>query len=101
MGQDVEEDLGSLCSFLRSEATTLELSVGDTIASGFPKSTLPNKFYMVTVNVDDKPDNEILANSKFKCFFGCNETHRLFDCTVYIGLSPEKKREFIKNSSRC
>ena len=101
LGQDVEEDLESLCSFLRSEATTLELSVGDRIASGFSKSTLPTRFHMVNDSIDVKPDTEILANSKFKCFFGCNEMHRLIDCTVYIGLSPEKKREFIKNSSRC
>ena len=90
IGQNVEEGIDSLCRFLRAEATTLELT----------SSSTPNLSSVKTINAvhDEISVGEKL---KFSCLFGCKEAHRLIDCQKYMAMTPEKRRNFIKDSFRC
>ena len=95
LGHDVEENLESLCVFLRSEATTLELSTGDHASS----SRWPLKKFN-TLNIDDENADRASAE-KTMCPLGCNQVHRLIDCDAYMKMTPEDRNEFLRSVSRC
>ena len=97
LGQAVSEDIKSLCSFIRSEATTLEL------AAGTDKSTKKVN-YMRTTNDDHKtPDNDTNKNEneKTKCHLGCDTKHRLVDCEEYMKKNVDDRVEVLRSLGRC
>ena len=95
LGGNVEEHLDRLSTFLHSEATTLELSMGDSFLSSSTKSDSP-KFNAMSVGEKVK-----LTPERFKCVLGCDEMHRFVEYKAYMGMVPEKRVEFIKNFLRC
>ena len=96
VGKPAVEDLDSLCDFLRSEATTLELSAGVSQLTQ-DKSEVKKVHSIDGVNEDSPPKDK----SKLKCVLGCDVTHRLIDCPNYTKLKIDERREFIMKSSRC
>ena len=107
LGQTVDEDLLSLCDFIRSEATTLEVSSGLS-------NQLTKKVYQIDRR-DDLPADEKPRNSKpedtkpndskdrkQKCAVGCDTDHRLIDCDKYMKeYNIDQKMVFLKGTSRC
>ena len=101
LGQIVEEDLHSLCDFIRSEATTLELSTGLSHSS--------KKVYHMDKRDQPPEDAEKPGkpvdpkdNKKPKCILGCDTDHRLIDCDKYMKeFSVDQKQQFLKEKSRC
>ena len=88
----VTADLDSLAAFIRSEATTLELSASFTIPSPARKSAFPGKSVDALYNPENfagtKHDSQF---NKSKCELGCGTEHRLIDCTTYVNMSLEEK----------
>ena len=77
----MEEDLDSLCSFLRSEATTLEMTAG--------------------VNAINVNNINNLESSETSCEGGCESVHSVVDCSVYNGMTSDRRRAVIRSSQRC
>ena len=101
LGQNVEEDLHSICDFIRAEATTLELSSGLSHLSS-------KKIYHL--NKEDSGGQDKLGDQKTDnlkdktpdCVLGCGTDHRLIDCHKYMNeLSIDEKQQFLKDQSRC
>ena len=82
---DVCEDLGSLSDFLRSEATTLELTVG-SIELQCTKSYLAKKFNALQNSANYTSNGRDVNNEeKYKCILmGCTNLHKLIDCEKYL-----------------
>ncbi len=78
VGASVEEDLDSISSFLRSEATTLEMTIG-----------------VSTINVNSVNSIEI------RCDCGCDSNHQILECSVYNATTPQRRRTLIISSLRC
>ena len=96
---DCDENLESLCSFIRSEATTLELTTGLSFPEKSVKrllSTNEPSLSRSRSNTDPDP-----RTNTYKCILGCNNPHRLIDCGLYMNWPVSKRHEFIKTSSRC
>ena len=101
LGQNVDEDLHSICDFIRAEATTLELS------SGLSHSSSKKVYHLSKDDPgsqdkpgDQKPDD--LKDKKPKCVLGCETDHRLIDCDKYMKeLSIDGKQQFLKDQFRC
>ena len=72
LGQMLSDDIKSLCSFIRSEATTLEIT-GNNLGNC---SNKPEKKVNAVQNAYDTNNN--------KCQFGCEVKHRLVDCEEYM-----------------
>ena len=101
LGILVTEDLDSLAAFIRSEATTLELSASFTILDSAKKSAFPGK----SVNALYNPENIVSEThdsqfNKSKCELVRETEHQLIDCTIYLNMSSEEKRRFIRNTLR-
>ena len=90
LGQPASEDIKSLCSFIRSEATTLELT-------GSNKPTKKVNFLHNKTDPNDK-DKEV---EKPKCYLGCEIKHRLVDCEKYMEKSTDDRIEVLRTMSRC
>ena len=82
LGSSVEEDLDSICLFLRSEATTLEMTIGVST---------------ISVNSIDNLDTGVVET----CDIGCDSNHPILDCNAYIEMDPLRRRSIIKSSQRC
>ena len=114
LGQPAEEDLHSLCDFIRSEATTLELS------SGLSQLSEKKVYHMEKIDKETANDgrlNELnndrkakinndrsteTKDRKFKCTLGCDTEHRLIDCEKYMKeLNIDQKMAFLKEKARC
>ena len=87
LGQVVSEDIKSLCSFIRSEATTLELAGNDKP---------PKK-----VNYMHNDSNTNKNDAEKKCHLGCDTKHRLVDCEEYMKRSVDDRTEVLKTLGRC
>ena len=102
MGRNYSEDLDTLSDFLRSEATTLELTVGQTEIQNAPSSA--RKVFNAVQNpgspVEDNESNKSVDGRR-PCSLGCSISHKLIECEVYLGMPVDKRRDFIKSSSRC
>ena len=98
LGQDAVEDLDSLSSFIRSEATTLELSERSSSSENY----VPRKLNAVQNPPDGTPE-EIKNDDPpiVKCILGCETNHRLIDCSIYMNMETDKIREFIGSVYRC
>ena len=97
---ELYEDLDNICKFIRSEATTLELT---TTTLQYEKSNFPKKLNIVQKMNDpkDHSQNDASVQDRFKCILGCENPHRLIDCSIYMNWDIERRRYFIKNSLRC
>ena len=102
LGQIVEEDLHSLCDFIRSEATTLELSTG--LSHSSKKVYHLEKRGQTPDDTDKVGDGKPVdpKDKKPKCMLGCDTDHRLIDCDKYMKeLNIDQKQQFLKEKSRC
>ena len=102
MGRDYSEDLETLSDFLRSEATTLELTVGQTDLQNTPSSS--RKIFNAVQNpvlTNEENESNKSVDGRRTCSLGCSISHKLIECEVYLGMSVDKRRDFIKSSSRC
>ena len=122
---ETDEDLESISAFLRSEATTLELSMGDGSQSSvkqnptkynnvmrLDETSLPpvvEKFVRFDESSLSRPplsvnpyrnDRSALTETA-TCPLGCSVLHRFVDCEVYLKMNVEKRKDFVKNASRC
>ena len=88
LGQPANEDIKSLCSFIRSEATTLELA-------GSTKSAKKVNFLHNT-DLDDKQ-----KVGKAKCQLGCPIKHRFIECEQYMEKTTEQHIKVLRVMSRC
>ena len=95
LGQNVEEDIDSLCTFLRAEATTLELTNRDPVQSNLSRVTPKS---MNALNERESTTGEF---EKSRCPLGCGNAHRLIECDVYMKKNIEERRKFVKESYRC
>ena len=86
---DVCEDLDSLSDFLRSEATTLELTVG-SIELQNTKSH-PLKIFNTLQNSVSHTSNDSNVNDeeKYKGILGCTNLNKLMECEKYLGITVE------------
>ena len=98
LGVVAQEDLDSLCDFIRSEATTLELSARPSQQYSEKPPILKKVNFLETTPVDETSVNMV---NKMKCILGCEAVHRLIDCENYMKFTVEQRREFIKKASRC
>ena len=102
LGILVTEDLDSLAAFIRSEATTLELSASSTIPGPPRKSAFPGKSVNALYNPENITGTKHYSQfNKSKCKLGCETEHRLIDCTIYVNMSLEEKRRFIRTTLHC
>ena len=108
LGKDAVEDLESLSNFIRSEATTLEMSEGTCQEQKeTPKrsSDVDSLLDGMKLNAVDKIHEENRKEESIpgvtKCVLGCAVNHRLIDCTIYTNLTSDQRREFIRTSYRC
>ena len=92
---DFECDLDSLCKFIRSEATTLELSKGST------QPEKPNSSNVIPPKPPPLPAKTLYAVQVNRCVLGCPDSHRLIDCSIYMGYPITERIDFVKNSKRC
>ena len=95
-------DLDSLCKFIRSKATTLELTSGPTQL----ENIIPPKVKLNIVHRSDSyqinnHNDDFVPPERYKCILGCETPHRLVDCSTYMSWDTEKRRSFIKSASRC
>ena len=96
----VEADLDSLCKFLRSEATTLELSGKHFQQPDHLKSVnIVQKTITPTTNQQQQRGTP--QTMSHLCVLGCNVSHRLIDCPTYMNFPTLQRKEFIKTSSSC
>ena len=82
LGMNVQEDLDSLCDFIRSEVTTLELLAGSSPFA--EKPIISKKLYAIDTKTDEISGN---SANKMKCILGCESVHRLIDCENYMELT--------------
>ena len=96
----IEADLDSLCKFLRSEATTLELS-GKHFQQPDPLKSVNVVQKTTTSKTEQQQQRGTPQTMSHLCVLGCNVSHRLIDCPTYMNFPTLQRKEFIKTSSRC